>query len=239
MDIISYAIGKQSAGGTTPTGTINITTNGNHDVSNYATANVNVPGVSDYYLSELTWTGVKYLIKKVPLFSVQSTVTSLQGCFDSCGELIEVEGITNTSQVTAVNGMFGYCSKMTTAPLFDTSNVTNFNQMFQVCYELTSIPQYNTSKGTNLSRMFYSCRKLETVPILDFSSATDLSSMFSDCFKLSNESVNNIMASCISATNYAGTKTLKQLSVPQAKRQIASGLSNYQAFLDAGWTTGD
>lgn len=238
MDIISYAMGKQ-AGGTAPTGSIDITTNGEHDVSNYATANVNVPGVGDYYLNELTGNGVKYLIKKIPTFSVPNTITGLNSCFDSCGNLTEVEGITNTSQVTNVSGMFSYCSKMTTVPLFDTSNVTNFFQMFQVCSELVSVPQYDTSKGTDLSRMFYSCKKLETVPILDFSSATNLANMFNDCMKLSNESVNNIMASCITATNYTGTKTLRQLAVPMGKRQIAPTLSNYQAFLDAGWTTGD
>lgn len=238
MDLISYAMGKQ-AGGTAPTGSIDITTNGEHDVSNYAQANVNVPGVGDYYLNDLTWSGVKNLIKKVPTFSVQSNITTLNSCFDSCTNLIEIEGITNTSQVTDITGMFGYCSKMTTAPLFDTSNVTNFSRMFQKCQELISVPQYNTSKGTNLSEMFSDCRKLETVPTLDFSSATNLNSMFSYCTKLSNESINNIMASCISATSYTGTKTLKQIGVSQSKRQIASTLSNYQAFLDAGWTTGD
>lgn len=42
-DVTNYATAHVAVPGITPTGTINITTNGSHDVTNYATAAVNVP----------------------------------------------------------------------------------------------------------------------------------------------------------------------------------------------------
>lgn len=41
--VLGFAAGKAQGGGSEPTGTINITSNGTHDVKQYASAEVNVP----------------------------------------------------------------------------------------------------------------------------------------------------------------------------------------------------
>ena len=54
-ETIAEVIESMEIGGTSPTGTVNITTNGVHDVANYASANVNVPsGVNLVKLATIT-----------------------------------------------------------------------------------------------------------------------------------------------------------------------------------------
>ena len=62
--------------------------------------------------------------------------------------------------------------------------------------------------------------------------------MFSGCTSLSDESLNNILAMCKNATAYTDTKTLKYIGLTPEQANKCKTLSNYQAFLNAGWTTG-
>jgi len=153
------------------------------------------------------------------------------------------------------------------APLVDTSNITNFNNFFGGCRALMYVPKLNTSKGTSFKNMFTGCLCLATAPKLDTSRATDISYMFANCSNLTflpvynwssveesgklynifqnsstlnDESLDNVLKSCITAVNYSGAKTLSDLGIrksyyPQSKIE---SLPSYQAFLDAGWTTG-
>ena len=43
---------------------------------------------------------------------------------------------------------------------------------------------------------------------------------------------------CVNATSYSGTKTLAYIGLKEEQATKCATLSNYQAFLDAGWTTG-
>ena len=55
---------------------------------------------------------------------------------------------------------------------------------------------------------------------------------------LTDESLNNIMATMLTATAYIGTKTLSHTSLTSEQATKCTTLSNYSAFTAAGWTTG-
>ena len=126
-------------------------------------------------------------------------------------------------------------------PLVNTSNVTAMTQAFDTS-DIQSIDAINTSKVLYFTQAFQNCNYLKDVPVFNFSSVTSTSNlyrMFYQCNRLTDTSLNNILASCILATNIiTGTKTLKYLGLSSTQATTCQSLSNYQAFLDAGWTTG-
>ena len=87
--------------------------------------------------------------------------------------------------------------------------------------------------------MFSGCTNLEEVPVLDISQATTVVIMFKNCTKLSDNSLNNILATCISATKLRNNvKTLSVIGLTSEQANRCKTLSNYSAFTAAGWTTG-
>ena len=92
----------------------------------------------------------------------------------------------NTSEVTDMVLMFGYCSNLTSLDLsrFDTSKVTDMSSMFSNCSGLTSLDlrSFDTRKVTNMSSMFSFCSGLKSVNLLSFdtSQVTDMKYMFMD-----------------------------------------------------------
>lgn len=75
--------------------------------------------------------------------------------------LIEVIGA-NTTGVTNMGGMLGYCPSLVRVPLFDTSLVTSMNGMFNSCSSLTNIPLFDTSSVTTISYAFTNCVNVQS-----------------------------------------------------------------------------
>ena len=188
--------------GITPSGTLDITTNGIVDVTNYEKANVNVPSSggntlknlldathnSKYLFNSYTGTSVNNLIQ----YNDTENVTNMEFMFKDCWYLTSVP-LLNTSKVTSMNQMFFSCYALTSIPSFDTSNVTNMQYMLSGV-KMTTIPLLNTSKVTNMNNMFSSCNKLITVPALDVTNVTQMSNMFKDCSSLKSILMTNIGA---------------------------------------------
>lgn len=190
--------------------------------------NAKVNNPTDTYINVLS------LISEISSLDT-SNATNLQGLFNGCFNLIKIPLI-DTSNCTNARDMFRGCISLTVIPSLNTSKVTNMMSMFQQCTNITTIPLINTSKATNTQNMFQQCSSLTTVPVLDLSSATDLRYMFQYCASLSDDSINNILAMCINATSYTGNKTLTNLGLNSTQKSKASTLSNWNAFVEAGWS---
>lgn len=143
----------------------------------------------------------------------------------------------DTSSATVFDSLFQGFTNLKSIALFDTSNATNFSYVFAGCSSLEEIPKFDTSKVLYMGNAFRGCTNLKTVPVLDTSSLNHMNSAFDQCPNLSDESLNNIMQMCINAKKYTLTKTLTAIGInTQVQIDRCKNLSNYQAFLDAGWT---
>jgi surface protein len=102
-----------------------------------------------------------------------SNVTNMKNVFGYCGNLTSLDLSTfDTSNVTDMFYMFNYCQKLMNVDLssFNTNNVTNISGMFRFCRKLTSLDlsNFNTSNVTNMSQMFYYCTSLKKIDIRNF-----------------------------------------------------------------------
>ena len=177
-------------------------------------------------------------LKNIPTLDT-SNVTNMDRMFSSCRSLKSIPNI-NSSKNTSMIYMFSHCSELIEIPALDTSNVESMNSAFIDCNSITELPQLNTGKVTDMNYMCSGCTNLVTVPVLNTSSIDTMGVAFENCPNLSDESLNNIMQMCINASSYPTykTKTLAKIGLSETQAQKCTTLSNYQAFLDAGWTTG-
>ena len=129
--------------GQQPTGTISITENGTVDVSQYASADVNVQGSSSDYNAKIKTTNtdgslyVPYLIEEIPIIDLGNNVTSLNSAFAYFKNLKKFPAI-NTAKITNMSTMFRYCAALQDVEIFNTSRVTNMNNMYQGCTALSN-----------------------------------------------------------------------------------------------------
>lgn len=179
--------------------------------------------------------------------TLETVNTSL---FTGCGYLFRDSLFTeaplfDTSNVKNMTSMFQNCPNLVTIPTYNTSNVTNVYRMFYGCSSLKSIPKIDTSKVTGMGGFLMNCTNLVDFPILDTSSVVWTGTgtlatrqIFEGCEKLSDTSLNNILAFCTSMKGVTKDKTLAYIGLTKSQATKCQSLSNYQAFIEAGWTTG-
>lgn len=148
-----------------------------------------------------------------------SVATDMSYMFNSCLNLssLNVSSL-NTSNVTNMEGMFVNFGFVTTLQLsnFDMSKVTNMNSMFEGNSRMASITFGN----------------------FNIKSVTSMTNAFLDVPRLGDSTLNEILRICTLATSYTGTKTLAEIGLNSTQATTCTTLSNYSAFVNAGWTTG-
>jgi surface protein len=191
-----------------PEGNINITENGTVDVTNYASAEINIPPVEvipeGYILPsgnfEITANG-DYDISDKESVSVNVPTSGEGGdtlwanlmndritmsrhfrhLFDYHGYLKDATPYLagyDTTYIKNTEYMFNECHNLTTVPYFKTDNVTDMKYMFHNCKALTAVPAFNTSQVTNMSYMFYYCQKITSLPQFDTSKVQNFNYAF-------------------------------------------------------------
>lgn len=209
---------------TVPSGTISITENGTVDVTNYASADVNIASSPSF---PPDWTELGYSNTPEMIIQGFNLAKDIKYNWD------------NT--ITSMNSQYYRNTTISFFPSVDTSNVTDMAYCFGSCTFLQSIGQIDTSKVTDMQNMFLSANKLVEVPQLNTSRVTKVYNMFNGCLNLSVTSLNNILAMAININpNYSGVKTLYEMGFRSNyyTTETWQSLPNYQAFLNAGWTMG-
>lgn len=175
-------------------------------------------------------------IEKIPTLNY-SNCTSTAYMFGECSSLKKVSPL-KLEAVQNASGMFYKCANLETAQVENMYNVTDASIMFRDCGKLKEVSLNNTSSMTDMSLMFYDSRELVTVNAMDTSNVTDMRATFGGCPNLSDESLNNILLMCANSA-MTENKTTGWIGLWNTHTDRFPSLSNYQAFLDAGWTIAD
>ena len=132
--------------------------------------------------------------------SLKTTANMFKGCTEvaSSAEALDLTGISGTTALTDMSGMFSGCTGLTAITglsNLDTSAVTNMAEMFLNCESLmeAKFTGFDTSKVTSMASMFKGCTSLinlrlnsSDTKVFDTSLVEDMSYMFSGCKNLSS-----------------------------------------------------
>ena len=213
-----------------PSGEIEITANGNYNVTDKVSARVSVPEKTlttktitangtynatddnaDGYSQVTVETG-KYAPRYIRFQKYNGT------------ELDYELNNLDTKNLTSTESMFSNCVNLLSVPLFDTSHVDNMAYMFNGCRALVSVPLFDTSNVHDMTEMFGYCPRLTSLPLFDTSNVTIMQRTFGQCDSLTEiplfdtrnvTNMYNLFYGCRNITEIPALNTSKVMNVSQ------------------------
>lgn len=183
--------------GIIPSGKIQISANGTYDVTNFASAVINVANgggstsgkYTPRYLTFREFTDVTEFQEEIESIDA-SKLTSLSNMFRNCSALTTVDiSSWDAPNATSMVYMFDGCVALETVNMggVDLSNVQPIHGLFRYAEKLKTINLRNTNpkNATTMNNLFSGCKSLSEIDLRDWTvSPTNTSNAFSGCSSL-------------------------------------------------------
>lgn len=235
-----------------PNGEIEIKENGNYDVTDKVSVNVNVPekvldvksitsngtykatddnldGYSQVNVdvsAEVNWD--EYYTNPLTPYGNPTTAGSL--VFSSIAR--SIKKIPNNVTINNYRYLCWGCYNLLDVDfLIGRTLGDDCTQMLQYCEKLTTIPQLDTSNVTTMGSMFSGCVSLQTIPLLDTSKVNNMGYLFAYCYKLESiplldthnvSQMYGMFSSCTSLTTIPQLDTSKVTNMHEMFRSCTS-----------------
>ena len=164
--------------------------------------------------------GYQYTVDEVNNDGVYTVEIYSYDDFSSCSfkdktQLLTVEYLKVTDNVTSMSSMFYNCNKLNQLDVsnWNTSKVTDMSNMFQNCKKITSldVSKWDTGNVQLMTNMFDLCQSLQSLNLSDWnvSKVENMGAMFGSCYNLEELKIDNWNTSSLTNTGWMFNRLLK------------------------------